>query len=456
MNKKIATYSSFFLSGVLVTIFVFLFLNSSTKFSYYRNTIVSQYDGVVDPDKMQAEIYRGITNGLDDPHSQYFSEEEFEQFSNQLNTGYLGVGFGIYQKETGEIIVSSVSEESPAQKAGIYPGDVINVVDEEEIDDETTDEIIELIKDDKATTLEIYRPSTNEKLTFELTLVEIPNETIRSEIITRNGTNYGLIQIESFAEDTAIDFEDALTELEKQNIQGLIIDLRDNGGGYLEAVEAIMNLIVVNDKPAVTTKKEDKEIDSFTTELSEAKSYPITVVQNSNSASASEILAGALLENNDVEIVGQTSYGKGSVQTEIPVSGGGYAKITTAHWYTPDGNIIDGVGIEPTIPISDEDTIIYGQQVPLDLMLVEDNISIASQQLNADLYMMGYETDPQSTQYTEQTTLSLHQYQSDNNMDQTDGVNSVLMEEIVQDTKELGAVSGNDLYIEEALKTFEE
>ena len=246
----------------------------------------------------------------------------------------------------GAIKIVSVMEDSPGQKAGLAEGDQIVAVDGTPVTEWPFDQVAAHVRGEAGTNVTLTILRDGQQQDFTVTRDNIKLKTVGHEMMD---DGIGYIQIASFSEDTAKEFTDAYTDLQNNGMKGLVIDLRNDPGGLLTACVNIAKQIVPKGTiVSITTK--DGSTETYTSDLSETK-YPIAVLINKNSASASEILAGALQDTKAATIVGTTSYGKGSVQTILPMSGEDAVKLTIAKYYTPSGRSIDGTGITPDVQV---------------------------------------------------------------------------------------------------------
>lgn len=253
------------------------------------------------------------------------------------------------------MVIERIIAGSPAKEAGLISGDIITKANNEELKDLSLTDAVSKIrgKADTTVSLEVIRAGQKEIMTKVVTRKKIDIPSVDGKMI--DGTSIGYIALSIFGEKTADDFNKTLTDLENQKATGLIIDLRDNGGGYLETAVSILSNFVEKDKVLVTTKEKNPFLNrSYFSYGNTGKSLPIVVLINENSASASEITAGALKDYNLAILVGQKSYGKGSVQQPFNLSDGSEMKITVAKWYTPKDYGIDKIGINPDIEVKFE------------------------------------------------------------------------------------------------------
>ena len=316
----------------------------------FRKIIDKKFLGEIDEEKLVQEAIRGYIKGLDDPYTEYMTKDEMKQFTEDVMGNFTGIGIYLSNDtEKNAITVISPIKDTPAHKAGILPGDIITKVDGVSYTGEQLTEATNKIKGEVGTkvTLEIIRD--NKTLTLEVLRENIKVNHVEAKVMQNN---IGYIVFNSFDEGCSDEFKEKLEELKKQNITSLIIDIRNNGGGLVDAALEIADYIIEKDKTLlITVDKDGNE------EISKAKenpiiNMPIVLLINENSASASEILAGALKDNGKVTIVGEKSYGKGVIQELLTLSDGSGLKITTNEYFTPNRNKINEVGIKPDIEVS--------------------------------------------------------------------------------------------------------
>ena len=299
-------------------------------------------------------LLSGMTSGLGDPYTVYYTPEEYEDLTVNTSGVYYGIGAGLTQDpDTMVVTISKVYEGTPAEEAGLKKDDIILSVGDVEATSMEVSSLVHLIRGEEGTTvhLEIYRPSTEENLSFDVMRRNVELPSVSGEMLD-NGIGY--IQLFEFQQKTAEQFHEILTELEAQGMQSLIVDVRDNPGGMLVSVVDILDEILPEGTVVYTEDKYGNR-NTFTSD-SDCIDYPIVVLVNENSASASEIFAGAIKDYEYGTLIGTTTFGKGIVQTIFPLSDGDALKVTTAKYFTPSGNNIHGIGIEPDIELEYEFT----------------------------------------------------------------------------------------------------
>ena len=313
--------------------------------TYYA--IVDNYYGELDKDSLIDGAVEGMISSVGDSFTSYSDTDSAISFNETINGTYEGVGLSIATLNDGTITVIEVFDDSPAYKAGIKVGDIILKVDGESYEGKSGSDISNYVKNsgkDKVI-LTIKRDDKEEDITVNLSKVDIPY--VSGELLEKDGKKIGYIDISLFSSNSYKQFKNKLDKLEKDNIDGLIIDVRDNSGGYLTSVTDICNLFL--EKGKVIYQLEDskgKVLKKDTTK--EKRSYDIVVLINGASASASEILASTIKESYGGEVVGTNSFGKGTVQQTKKLLDGSMIKYTTQKWLTPDGNFINEVGVTPT------------------------------------------------------------------------------------------------------------
>ena len=310
--------------------------------------IETQYVRDVDYTNLIDGAISGMVKTLDDPHSIYLDPKMYELMRSHTEGSFGGVGIVMGFKDN-KITVISVMEGTPSEAAGIKTGDEIIAVDGTPTNEIEPEEVVLHIRGEIGTdvTLKIRRAGEEDK-DYVVRRAMIQVHTVAGQMLP-DTDGIGYIRIASFSEHTADEFKDAYRALEKDGVKGMIIDLRENPGGLVTSCVAIANMIVPKG-PVVSVVQKDGTREEYKSDLSEEK-YPLVVLIDGNSASASEILAGALQDTGAATIVGETSYGKGSVQVILPLYDDDALKLTIAKYYTPSGRSIDGTGIEPDIRV---------------------------------------------------------------------------------------------------------
>ncbi len=314
------------------------------NFKEVYNSITTDYYKKVDKKKLIDAAINGMVNYLGDPYSTYMDEEEAESFNTTVNGSYEGIGVQVTIIDN-KVVIVSVFEESPAAKAELKSGDIINKVNGEDVTGKSLDEVVKMIKKKNKLILNITRDDKTFDKELSITSVEIPS--VSSKTFEKNRKKIGYLNVSMFSSKTYKQFNKKLKALEKDKIDGLVIDVRDNPGGALDQVTKVLSLFMDKKKVIYQIESNGKKTKYYSL-TNEKRTYPVSVLINSSSASASEILAGAMKESYGATLVGTTTYGKGTVQKEYTLSNGTSVKYTSERWLTPKGKSINKKGIKPT------------------------------------------------------------------------------------------------------------
>lgn len=297
----------------------------------------------IDKTQMVDAAISAMLNYLGEDYSTYMNQDETEDLANKLSGKYNGIGISI---TNGNEIVK-VYDDTPAKNAGLEEHDLIESINGTATEGLTQAEVANLIDKQNENTIVVLR--NNEELTFKVKAESI-NSPLPSTTYEENGKTIGYISISSFTNTVETEFKKALEDLETKNISGLIIDLRNDGGGYLKGASSIASLFLEKGKTIYSLEGKDKT-DTYKDETDEKRDYKVGVLINAGSASASEVLASALKDSYGATLVGEVSYGKGRVQQTKSLEDGSMVKYTTAKWLRPNGDCIDGLGLQPDYEI---------------------------------------------------------------------------------------------------------
>ena len=309
----------------------------------------------VDDEKLKEESLRGAINGFDDPYTVYFDKKEFSDFLKSVNGSMVGIGVTVKidNQDDNLLYIDSVLPDSPALKSGLKKGDKIIAIDNIDIDltKESFDEIISKIRGMANTHVKLKILREEKLMEFDIVRQEISIPALYSKQID----NVGYIRLLDFESCAAEDFKSVINNFKDNNIKKLIVDLRNNPGGLLDEARDIANLFLAPNT-VVTSLKDNKNNreDIKTSFKTDPIDWSIVLIVNENTASASELLAGMMKDYKLATIIGSTTYGKGVVQSTIPFSDGSAVKITTSEYFTPNGNRVNKIGIEPDIDMTDE------------------------------------------------------------------------------------------------------
>ena len=321
------------------------------KLSGIQALIQKEYIGEVDEDALQTGICQGYVGALGDPYSAYYDEEQTSALMETTQGEYGGIGVVLTQNlDTGVTTASNVYEDSPAMKAGMKDGDIIYQVEGRDVSGMDLEEISGSIKGEKGTTVEItvLRGEEREEVTLTITRDTIQAETVKTRMLE---DEIGYLAISEFDSVTLEQYREGLAELTAQGMEGLIVDLRGNPGGNLDTVCEILDLMLPEGL-IVYTEDKDGNRQEFTSDEAQEVQVPLAVLVDGNSASASEIYAGAIQDYGIGQIVGTKTYGKGVVQTIYDLKDGTSLKLTVAEYFTPNGRNIDGEGITPDVEVT--------------------------------------------------------------------------------------------------------
>lgn len=295
-------------------------------------------------------MIKGLTDGVDDPYTSYMTKSEYEDYDESLNGRYVGIGISYLKSKKGAL-VSETFKNGPAQKAGIAAGDIITAVDGVDLKGKSVEKMQEMIRGEAGTLVNFTYLHLGKEKNVHITR-KASQSAVESETGNVGKTRYGLLVLSSFTDNSANYVKKALQSFVRQKVDTLIIDVRDNGGGYVNAAEDILSLF--NKKGTVLYSIKDKTGKTVKVKDSDQRSFSFKhnyVLVNHNTASASEILAGSLRELNGFKLVGETTYGKGTMQVEQPLSNGGVLKYTYARWYSAQGQSVNKKGWQPDVAV---------------------------------------------------------------------------------------------------------
>lgn len=324
--------------------------DTETKLSYLKKLIDETYLHDIKEKDLNEGIYKGYVEGLGDQYSAYYDKKETKELSESLDGSFSGIGAVMTQDaSSGVITITQVYDDSPAKKAGIKAGDILYRVEEKTVTGKDLDKVVSWIKGKKGTKvyLTLLRGTNSDKIKVTATRDVINVETVKYKVLENQ---IGYISISEFDSVTGAQFAKALKQLQKKNIEGLVVDLRNNPGGSLSTVCDILDSILPKGLIVYTKDKNGKK-EEYTSDEKHRLNLPMSVLVNGQSASASEIFAGAVQDYGKAEIIGTQTYGKGVVQNLFDLKDGTCVKLTTSEYFTPKGRNIDGKGITPDVKI---------------------------------------------------------------------------------------------------------
>lgn len=309
----------------------------------------------IDEEKLKDGAIKGYVEGLGDKYTEYISKDEMKKFTENINGSFMGIGiYMIADESTGKIIVHHPISDSPAYKAGIKAGDVIVSVDGVEYGYDELNTIADHIKGEAGTKVKLVIERDGKNIDFEIERAKIETNPITSKMLEKD---IGYLNLPSFDKDVSKKLKEKIDDLTAKGAKSLILDLRNNGGGMVDECEEITDLFLDKDKTIMTTKDKKGNVQKSVTKNKKTYDLPLVILVNENTASASEILTGALKDNNRTKVIGTKTYGKGVIQSVFNLSDGSGLKITTAEYFTPNGIEINKKGITPDIEVKLPDTV---------------------------------------------------------------------------------------------------
>lgn len=315
----------------------------------YNNITANYYDNIDEKSLVDAAI-NGMLNYLGDPYTTYLDKTNTNSLTDALAGTYEGIGIEVSKNGNNEIEVKTVFDDTPSSEAGLLVGDVILKINEEDVTTKTTTDAVAIIKSSKSSNIKLQIKRNEEIKDIDVVRKELYLPVVSSELLNQNDKNIGYIAVEKFSETVFEQFSKELNKLEKNSLDGLIIDLRNNTGGFLVGATKMAELFLEKGKVIYSLQsKLDNEVTKDETD--EKRDYKVYILVNKSSASASEILAAALKYSYGAKLVGTTTYGKGKVQKTSKLSDGTMYKYTSAKWLTPSGDCIDGIGLSPDLNV---------------------------------------------------------------------------------------------------------
>ena len=317
------------------------------KLNYLEELIDEEYMDEKDESSLREGLYAGLLAGLKDPYSTYYTAEQYKELNTSNEGSYVGIGAVLQKDDTGGAKIIQLYEGGPGEQAGLRKGDVIKAVDGADVTDKETSDIAAMVRDSEKDSVMLTIQRENEEKTrdVKVEIRDVEIQTVSHEMLSEDT---GYIRISEFSEVTSDQYKKAFADLKDQGMKKLVVDLRDNPGGLLTAVCGVLRQILPEGLIVYTEDKNGKR-EEETCDGKNKLDMPLAVLVNGNSASASEIFAGAVKDYGIGTIVGTTTYGKGVVQTIQPLTDGSAVKITIAKYFTPKGNDINKKGINPDV-----------------------------------------------------------------------------------------------------------
>ena len=331
-------------------------ITGTDKESQLKEMVKKYYYKDVDDETLEEGSYKGLLESLNDPYSVYYTKDEYKILMQQMDGDYVGIGVMVAQdKNTKEFVVTGVIKNSPAEDAGMLEKDVIIKVDGQDVTNCDLDKLVSLVRGKKGTGVSITVTRENEEIEFQLDRAEVSEQIVYYEMLD---DNIGYIELTQFSENSAEQVKDALEELESQNMEKLIFDVRDNPGGDLQQILKIAGYFIPKDEIILSYKMKDGSGEDYKNDTEgEYQDIPMVVLVNEDSASAAEAFSGCMKAYKRATIVGTNTYGKGIMQTLYQLDDGSAVKITIAKYYLPDGSNIQDVGIAPDVEVEEDENI---------------------------------------------------------------------------------------------------
>lgn len=347
-------------------------LTGSSKSSIIKQYIDKYFMEDVDNDILTEGMYKGMLESLNDPYSVYYTKDEVESLKQSSEGEYVGLGISVTQNnETKVITVTKVYDDSPAKDAGIESGDTIYSINDNVLTDETLDELLVDIKGEEGKEVKMQLKRGEETIDADMKLREVLIDVVSYEMLE---DNIGYIIIDQFTGTSTEQVEEAINDLKSQGMERIIVDLRDNPGGQLECIQAILNYFLPKDKLLLYSETKDGEQEKYYTENDGLiTDMPLCVLVNENSASASEVFAGVVKCYDRGKLVGTKTFGKGIMQSTFGLSDGTAIKLTIGKYYLPDDSNIHGIGIEPDyeVKLPEDVTNVWALKHPDDPQLTK-------------------------------------------------------------------------------------
>lgn len=367
---------------------------------------------------MQTRMITGLIDNLGDPYTNYMTMEQVDSFIDAINGDFVGVGVSFIAVDDGGMVLK-VFKDTPASLAGIKAGDILYQADGKSLAGKNADEIKKLVVGEAGSSVKLSVLRGSEKLTFN-----IVRKAVETDVEYEIKKDYGYLNITTFGDSTASHVESVLKEFENRNIKKIVIDLRDNSGGYLNAVEGILNLFIPNNQVMFKMQDNTKEILEYKADNEKIYSFDQGyILMNSGSASSSEVMIGALTEILNYKTIGEKSFGKGIAQSQVTLSNGSTLKYTNARWLTPSGKCIQGVGFTPDYKV-EEDNITNYTYRQFDKKYQYDSVSVDVALMQKMLKKLGYHIDRVDGFFSKKSEEALKKFQSSIHV-KSDGVYTI-------------------------------
>ncbi|WP_163183292.1 S41 family peptidase [Neobacillus sp.] len=422
-----------------------------TKLYKAFDTLKNGYYKKINEQELINGAINGMVESLDDPYSDYMTKDEAESFHSTISSSFEGIGAEIQEKD-GHIMIVSPIKNSPAEKAGLKPNDIILSVDGKSLQGVTSTKAVTMIRGKKGTKVElsIQRPGSDAPITVPIIRDEIPIETVYGEMVD---DRIAKVQITSFSTNTTKELTDKLNELKSKGMQGLVLDLRQNPGGLLDQAINISSMFVPKGKIIVKEQDRNGKVKEIASQNDGNPEFPLVVLIDKGSASASEILAAAVKESAAVPLVGEKSFGKGTVQTAADFSDGSNIKYTIAKWLTPNGNWIHKKGIKPDVEVALPEYAnlpIINPEKELTLSTSSTEVQTAQKMLKA----LGYDPGREDGFFDEKTKKAVMSFQTANQLTADGILKGETTLKLMEKIREL--INTNDTQLNKAIEILKE
>jgi len=471
-NKKTISTTKYILSIIVIailaiggTVFVYETKNVSSKsgatsdqlenISYLAELIEQGYIKDVDSKKLYEGAMKGMVEAIDDPYSSYLTSTEAKGFDDDINGNFEGIGAVMTMTNDLPTIADPPIKNSPAEKAKLQVGDAIIKVDDKSIEGKSLTDVVKLVRGEKGTDVKLEIKRGSETFPVTITRDVIPVESVTGKI-DKNNKDIGYIHISNFSTTTSEEFDKVVNQLRKDGAKKFVIDVRGNPGGVLDQVEQITSRFLKDGKPIVKfeSKIEGNEEHDASKKLDNGKKItePTVLLVDGDSASASEIMAGAFIESGKLDVIGTKTFGKGTVQTMIPMQDGSEVKLTIKKWLTPNGTWIHKKGVKPTIEVkrpSYMNNKLIDSTLTYKLNSVNDNVKIINEYLN----VLGYDVKDVTDNFTTETEQAVKAFQEKNHLEVTGIVEEKTINELEKQI--LKYWEDNDNQYQKAIETLE-
>lgn len=438
------------IGGAVVYVYMFLNQPDTAKLETAMRILESNYIEPVDRSKLIDGAMKGMLKALEDPYTTYMDQEEAAAFQQQISSSFEGIG-ATMEEIDGRIVVVAPIKGSPAEAAGLRPGDQVIRVGDKDLEGMSVTEAVLLIRGKKGTVADLTILRSGKEMKISIVRDKIPIHTVYSEIVEE----IGVIRIASFSETTADEFERAVQELKEQGIKGLILDLRQNPGGVTNTAEAVAEAFVPDGKVIVQFKRREGDPQLTVSNYRDLglADLPKAVLIDGGSASAAEIVAGALQQSADIPLIGEATFGKGTAQLSQPFRDGSSMKYTIAEWLTPNGSSIERKGLAPDIPAALPEYALLSI-VSDELLMQENEFSEEIKTVQIMLEALGYDPGRKDGFFDASTKQAVIQFQESKGLEATGTVQGETTRAIVLDMRKL--IEENDTQLQKAIEVVKE